>query len=139
MENKYIVKEFDIQKLRDEQESNDRFLASYYDPDENGNAIKSCISRHRSLILRTTSNGLLITLRRNKLVFEKYRSQTLQRNQCAILSNVISEIFADTSIRSLIVSSASKDDERYFIIEISEEICNDDDGAGGDGLKIKIP
>lgn len=139
MENKYIVKEFDIQKITDEREDIDRFLAAYHDTDENGNPIKSCISRHRALILKTTSNGLLISLIRNKLMFEKYKSQTLQINQCAILSNILKEIFDNRSIKSLVVNPATKDDVKYFIIEMSEEICNDDDGAGGDGLKIKIP
>lgn len=72
-------------------------------------------------------------------MFEKYKSQTLQINQCAILSNILKEIFDNRSIKSLVVNPATKDDVKYFIIEMSEEICNDDDGAGGDGLKIKIP
>lgn len=112
----------------------------YYD----GSPIVDCISKWRIDKRALTSDGLLITVNNNVIDFQPYyKNQAIAaNNQYAIPNDVLEEIFNnkhknkdDNNIKALIITVCEND---VIVIEFSKDKCNDD-GVGGDGLKVKVP
>lgn len=97
-----------------------------------------CISRRRCLAKLENSDGLLIKLKSNgkNCDFKPFDEDIpLEVGDFAISKEVINAIFDVQSINSLVVYPCENDS---IVIEISKDRCGDD-GAGGDGTKVKIP
>ncbi|MEA5458134.1 hypothetical protein VB796_03760 [Arcicella sp. LKC2W] len=97
-----------------------------------------CISRRRCLSKVENSDGLLIKLKSNgkNCDFKPFNQDIpLEVGEFAISKEVIIAICDTQLINSLVVYPCENDS---IVIEISKDICRDD-GAGGDGTKVKIP
>ncbi|PWK17341.1 hypothetical protein LV89_04442 [Arcicella aurantiaca] len=97
-----------------------------------------CISREMCLSNIENSDGLLIKLKNNGKSCDFYpfdKNIPLGLGDFAISQAVIIAIFSVQEINSLIVYPCENDS---IVIEIAKDRCGDD-GAGGDGYKVKLP
>lgn len=105
---------------------------------DNGIIINDCISKRRANNKVGGSAGLLIKLKSNGkgFKFDSYVAGTvLGVGEFAVVVDVISKMFSDNTIKSLIVFRCNND---TIVIEMSKEGCSDGGGAG-DGFKVKLP
>ncbi|MDZ7897413.1 MAG: hypothetical protein U5N85_05215 [Arcicella sp.] len=117
----------------------DVYLMQYGKRDLLRNPIKDCISRTKVFNRSNSSSGLFIKLKRGGkgFHFEKYNSAiTLGVGEFALTSDTVNAMFSDISINSLIVYPCDND---IIVIEMATDRCNDGGGAGGDGVKVRVP
>lgn len=113
---------------------------------KNGEYVSSCISRDRAIDICKKSDGLYIrkNTKKNGFAFGKFTNGTvLSEGEFAMESDVILKIFSDTKFHE--TDSIDRESLIFYffnadkiIFEISELRCNDD-GSGGDGVKVRIP
>jgi hypothetical protein len=126
--------------VKEKQHENEDYLAHKRIRDEHNRekVLFCCISKRRCLNKVENSDGLLIKLKNNgkNCDFKPFdRNLPLTVGEFAIPKEAIISIFNIQSINSLLVFPCENDS---IVIEISKDRCNDD-GAGGDGTKVKIP